>query len=67
MGARLSLGHVDDNWTIALVRRNLTDERIKQTAGAFPLAKSFTAGTCVAYSAIYDRTRNIAVQFDMKF
>jgi outer membrane receptor protein involved in Fe transport len=67
MGARLSLGHVDDNWTIALIGRNLTNERIMQTAGALPLATTFTARTGVAYSAIYDRPRNIAVQFDMKF
>ncbi|MFZ1744011.1 MAG: TonB-dependent receptor [Pontixanthobacter sp.] len=67
MGARLSLGHVDDNWTIALVGRNLTDERIMQTAGALPLATTFTGGTGVAYSAIYDRPRNIALQFDVKF
>ncbi len=67
MGARLSLGHVDDNWTIALVGRNLTNERIIQTAGALPLATTFTGGTGVAYNAIYDRPRNIALQFDMKF
>ncbi len=67
IGARLSLGHIDDNWTVALVGRNLTDERIKQTAGALPLATTFTARNGVAYSAIYDRPRNIALQFDVKF
>ena len=67
MGARLSLGHVDDKWTIALVGRNLTNERIMQTAGALPLATTFTARNGVAYSAIYDRPRNIAVQADFKF
>lgn len=67
MGARLSLGHVDDNWTIALVGRNLTNERIKQTAGNAPLATTFTGNRGVAYTAIYDRPRNIAVQADFKF
>lgn len=67
MGARIALGDVDDKWTIALVGRNLTDERIMQTAGALPLATTFTARTGVAYSAIYDRPLNIAVQFDVKF
>ena len=67
MGARLSLGHVDDKWAIALVGRNLTSERIKQTAGALPLATTFTARNGVAYSAIYDRPRNIALTFDVKF
>ena len=67
MGARISLGHVDDNWTVALVGRNLTSERIMQTAGALPLATTFTGGTGIAYNAIYDRPRNIALQFDVKF
>lgn len=67
MGARLSLGHVDDNWTIALVGRNLTNERIKQTAGNAPLATTFTGNRGVAYNAIYERPRNIALSFDMKF
>lgn len=67
MGARLSLGHVDDKWSVALVGRNLTNERIKQTAGALPLATTFTGRNGVAYSAIYDRPRNIALSFDMKF
>ncbi|WP_336987095.1 TonB-dependent receptor [Altererythrobacter aquiaggeris] len=67
MGARVSLGHVDDNWTIALVGRNLTNERIMQTAGALPLATTFTRGTGIAYNAIYDRPRNIALQLDFRF
>lgn len=67
MGARLSLGHVDKNWTVALVGRNLTNERIMQTAGALPLATTFTGGRGIAYNAIYDRPRNIALQFDLKF
>ncbi|MEQ8742943.1 TonB-dependent receptor [Parasphingorhabdus sp.] len=67
MGARVSLGHIDNNWTIALVGRNLTNERIMQTAGALPLATTFTGGAGIAYNAIYDRPRNIALQFDLKF
>ena len=67
MGARLSLGNVDDKWSVALVGRNLTNERIKQTASNLPLATTFTRNTGVAYNAIYDRPRNIALSFDMKF
>lgn len=67
MGARLSLGHVNDKWSIALVGRNLTNERIKQTAGNLPLATTFTGNRGVAYNAIYDRPRNIALSFDFKF
>lgn len=67
MGARLSLGHVEDKWSIALIGRNLTNERIKQTASALPLATTITRNTGVAYNAIYDRPRNIALAFDLKF
>jgi outer membrane receptor protein involved in Fe transport len=67
IGSRLSLGHVDNNWTIALVGRNLTNERIKQTAGNLPLATTFTSNRGVAYNAIYDRPRSLAVQLDAKF
>ncbi len=67
MGARLSLGAIDDQWSIALVGRNLTNERIKQTAGAVPLATTITRNTGIAYNAIYDRPRNIALVVDFKF
>ena len=67
MGARLSLGHIDDKWSVALIGRNLTSERIRQTAGNLPLATTITGNRGVAYSAIYDRPRNIALSFDIKF
>lgn len=67
MGARISLGHVNDSWSIALIGRNLTDERIMQTAGAVPLATTITRNTGIAYNAIYDRPRNVALAFDFKF
>ncbi len=67
MGARISLGHIDNKWSIALIGRNLTDERIKQTAGSVPLGTTITRNTGNAYNAIYDRPRNIALAVDMKF
>ena len=67
MGARISLGNVDNKWSIALIGRNLTDERIKQTAGAVPLATTITGNRGNAYNAVYDRPRNIALAVDMKF
>ena len=67
MGARLSLGHIDDTWSVALIGRNLTNERIRQTAGNLPLATTITGNRGVAYNAIYDRPRNIAVSLDFKF
>ena len=67
IGARLSLGHIDDTWSVALIGRNLTNERIRQTAGNLPLATTITGNRGVAYNAIYDRPRNIAVSLDFKF
>jgi len=67
MGARLSLGHIDDTWSVALIGRNLTNERIRQTAGNLPLATTITGNRGVAYNAVYDRPRNIALSVDFKF
>jgi outer membrane receptor protein involved in Fe transport len=67
LGARLGLGAIDGQWEIALVGRNLTNERIVLTAGQLPLSTTLTGNTGVAYTGIFDRTRNIAVQVQGKF
>lgn len=67
IGARLALGTIDDGWEIALVGRNLTNERIILTAGALPLSTTLTGNTGVANTGIFDRPRNIAVQTNVKF
>ena len=67
MGARIAIGAEDDRWSIAFVGRNLTNERIKQTSGAVPLATTITRNGGNAYNAIYDRPINVAVVVDMKF
>jgi outer membrane receptor protein involved in Fe transport len=67
IGARLALGTIDDGWEIALVGRNLTNERIILTSGALPLATTLTGNTGVANTGIFDRPRNIAVQASLKF
>ncbi|WP_088309775.1 TonB-dependent receptor [Novosphingobium sp. B 225] len=67
IGARLGLGHIDDNWEIALVGRNLTNKRIVLTSGQLPLSNTLTGNTGTGYSGIFDRPRNIAVQFQGKF
>jgi iron complex outermembrane recepter protein len=67
IGARLALGTIDDGWEIALVGRNLTNERIILTAGQLPLSTTLTGGQGTAYSGIFDRPRNIAVQAGFKF
>ncbi|MGB5021560.1 TonB-dependent receptor [Sphingorhabdus sp.] len=67
IGARLSLGTIDDGWQIALVGRNLTNKRIILTSGALPLATTLTGNTGVANTGIFDRPRNIALQASLKF
>ena len=67
LGARIGLGAIDGQWEIAVVGRNLTNRRIVLTAGQLPLSTTLTGNTGVAYSGIFDRTRNIAVQVQGKF
>lgn len=67
IGARLAVGTIDDGWEIALVGRNLTNQRVLLTAGQLPLSTTLTGGAGTAYSGIYDRPRNIAVQVQGKF
>lgn len=67
LGARIAVGADDGQWEIALVGRNLTNQRIVLTAGQLPLSTTLTGNTGVAYTGIFDRTRNIAVQVQGKF
>lgn len=67
LGARISIGHVDDNWELALVGRNLNNRRIILTSGSLPLATTLTGNTGVANTGIFDRPRNIALQASVKF
>ena len=66
-GARLSVGAPDGRWEVSLIGRNLSDERILQTASAMPLATTITKNTGVAYNGIFDRPRTIALTASMKF
>jgi iron complex outermembrane recepter protein len=67
LGARLALGSINDDWEIAVVGRNLTNKRVLLTAGQLPLSTTLTGNTGTAYTGIYDRPRNIAVQVQGKF
>ncbi|RED17789.1 TonB-dependent receptor [Parasphingopyxis lamellibrachiae] len=67
LGARISVGDIDDRWSIALIGRNLTNERILTTAGALPLATTITGGTGIAYNGIFERPRSIALAVDFNF
>ena len=52
---------------VALIGRNLTDQRILQTGSAMPLATTITGGAGNAYNGIVDRPRTIAVQVTGRF
>ncbi|MBX9644864.1 MAG: TonB-dependent receptor, partial [Novosphingobium sp.] len=58
LGARIAVGADDGQWEIALVGRNLTNQRILLTGGQLPLSTTLTGNTGVAYTGIFDRTRN---------
>ncbi|OJW24449.1 MAG: TonB-dependent receptor [Sphingopyxis sp. 65-8] len=67
LGARIALGQIDNRWEVALIGRNLTDQRILQTGSAMPLATTITGGAGNAYNGIVDRPRTIAVQVTGRF
>ena len=52
LGARIALGQIDNRWEVALIGRNLTDQRILQTGSAMPLATTITGGAGNAYNGI---------------
>ena len=66
-GARISVGAPDGRWEVAIIGRNLSDERILQTASAMPLATTITKNTGIAYNGIFDRPRTVALTASMKF
>ena len=67
LGARLALAEVDDRWEVALIGRNLTNQRILQTGSSMPLATTITGNAGNAYNGIVDRPRTIAVQLTGRF
>ncbi|APZ98528.1 TonB-dependent receptor [Sphingopyxis sp. QXT-31] len=67
LGARLALAEIDNKWEIALIGRNLTNQRILQTASSMPLATTITRNAGNAYNGIVDRPRTIAVQLTGRF
>ena len=67
LGARIGLGQIDNRWEVALIGRNLTNQRILQTASSMPLATTITRNAGNAYNGIVDRPRTIAVQLTGRF
>lgn len=59
--ARLALASENGTWAIAVIGRNLTDELIRSWGNDLPIVTNNN------YFAHLDRTRNIAVQFNLSF
>ncbi|MCV6615518.1 MAG: TonB-dependent receptor [Cellvibrionaceae bacterium] len=66
-GARIALVGLDKQWEVALIGDNITDERIISQSTPLPLSETLTGRTGVAYYGIYERPRNIALQFSYNF
>ncbi|MBB6095808.1 outer membrane receptor protein involved in Fe transport [Povalibacter uvarum] len=66
LNGRISFGRADSAWDIALVGKNLTDERIMPYGADLPLANSLTRGGFAAMRYI-EPGRSVAVQANFRF
>jgi iron complex outermembrane receptor protein len=66
-GLRVALADYDDQWQVALIANNITDERVMTLSNSLPFSTTLTAGTGVAYYGIYDRPRNVALELTYNF
>lgn len=67
VNARLSLMSADDQWEVALIGKNLTDEEVMTFGNKAPLATTLTGGAGAFYYAFYDRPRTLALQGIWRF
>ena len=67
VGASIGIADAEGRWRVSLIGENLTNERIKLTGGALPLATTITGGTGIAYDSFYDRPRNVTLKLDLFF
>jgi outer membrane receptor protein involved in Fe transport len=66
-GLQVALADFDDNWKVALIANNITNERVMTLSNALPFSTTLTGGTGVAYYGIYDRPRNVALELTYNF
>ena len=66
-GLRVALADYDDQWQVALIANNITDERVMTLSNSLPFSTTLTGGTGVAYYGIYDRPRNVALELTYNF
>ncbi len=67
LNLRFALGAVDGKWEVALVGKNLTDEKVATFGNQLPVSTTLTGGTGTAYYSFFDRPRSIALQGTMRF
>lgn len=67
INARIAISGNDNQWELALIGKNLTDEAIVSYANGLPVATVLTGGTGTAYYAFYERPRSIALQGTYRF
>lgn len=67
LNARVALSGNDDQWELALIGKNLTDESIVSYANGLPVASVLTDKTSSGYYAFYERPRSVAIQGTLKF
>jgi iron complex outermembrane recepter protein len=62
VNARMAVGAADGTWEVALVGKNLTDEKVLSFGGNATLAGPLTGGGGNAYYGFIDRPLSVAVQ-----
>lgn len=67
LNIRLAMGAQDGMWEVALVGKNLTDEKVATFGNQLPVSTTLTGGTGTAYYSFYDRPRSVALQGTMRF
>lgn len=67
INARIALSSDSDNWELALIGKNLTDESIVPYANGLPVASTVTRGTGSGYYAFYERPKSVAIQGTIRF
>lgn len=67
INARIALSGNDDQWEVALIGKNLTDESIVTYANGLPVASVLTSGSSSGYYAFYEKPVTVALQGTFKF
>lgn len=67
VNARLALSNTDKTWEVALIGKNLTNERIMTYANGLPVASILTGGTGSGFYSFYEPPRTIALQASVWF